>query len=152
VLTHGPQLCIEGITGIDPHIGGDELHRMCYDTLQLSWREWSNGYCVPLERTTLWGLTVYAPIAGKARQQPANECDAILDYFMTTRKNSEQVFKPHQIDLVVVIDDKDFQCAEEWRDQTVYDLDGSQHASKVRKYVHIVFICITHSWAIGHQQ
>ncbi len=35
MLTHGPQLCIEGITGIDPHIGGDELHCMCYDTLQL---------------------------------------------------------------------------------------------------------------------
>jgi hypothetical protein len=151
MLIHGLQACIEGITGIDPHIGGNELHRTCYNTLQPSWCEWSNGYCVPLERTTLRGLTVYAPIAGKARQQPADERDAILDHFMTTRKNGERVFKPRQIDLAVVIDDKDFQCAEEWRDQ-MCELDGSQQASKVRKYLHIVFICITHTRAIGHQQ
>ena len=89
VLTHGPQSCIEGIPGVDPHIGGNELHRACYDTLQMSWYKWSKGYCVPLERTMLWGLKVYALIAGKAHQQPANERDAILDYFITMRKNGE---------------------------------------------------------------
>jgi hypothetical protein len=126
--SHIIQTCIEGITGVDPHIGGDALHRMCYDALQPSWNEWSKGYHVPLERTTLRGVSVYAPIAGKARQEPANERDAIFDQFMTTRKNG-QVFKPRQIDLAVIIDDNDFQCAEDRREE-ILNLDENYRATK----------------------
>jgi len=128
MYSHIIQTCIEGITGVDPHIGGDALHCMCYNVLQLSWNEWSKGYHVLLERTMLWGVSVYAPIARKARQEPANERDAIFDQFMTTHKNG-QVFKPHQIDLAMIIDDNDFQCAEDRREE-ILNLDENYHATK----------------------
>lgn len=152
MLTNGLQACIEGIAGISPHIGGDALHRMCYDALQPSWREWSNNYCVPLERTTLRGLTIYAPIAGKARQQPAKELDAILDQFMTTRKDGKQVFKARQLELVLVIDNVDFQHAEERRNP-IYELDEiqSHNVTKVCENVCIVFVWIAHSTALDYR-
>jgi hypothetical protein len=118
------QSCIEGIMDLDPHIGGDELHHRCYDILQPYWCRWSGDYSLPLENTTLRGLKVYTPITGKAHQQPADERDTIFNLFITTHKTGEQVFKPHQIDLAVVIDDVDFQCVEEWREQ-IFKLDGN---------------------------
>jgi hypothetical protein len=34
MLTNGLQSYVEGITGLDPHIGGAELHQLCYNALQ----------------------------------------------------------------------------------------------------------------------
>jgi hypothetical protein len=150
MLTNGLQSCVEGITGLDPHIGGAELHRLCYDALQPAWRDWSGNYHLPLEKTTLRGRTIFAPIAGKARQQPVDERDAIWDQFITMRKNGEQIFKAQEIELILVIDNVDYQLAEERKDQ-IDELDGRQDVTKVRDYICIVFICITHSAAPGYR-
>jgi hypothetical protein len=93
MLTNGLQSYIEGIMGLDPHIGGAELHRLCYDALQPAWCDWSGNYHLPLEKTMLQGCTIFAPITSKARQQLVDECDAIWDQFIMMHKNGEQIFK-----------------------------------------------------------
>ena len=54
---------------------------MCYNVLQKKWLEWSEGYVVPIERTTLRGVKVYAAIAGKDLMEPVNQHDAIWHFF-----------------------------------------------------------------------
>jgi hypothetical protein len=50
MLTNGLQSCVEGITGLDPDIGGAELHQLCYDALQPAWCDWLGNYHLPLRR------------------------------------------------------------------------------------------------------
>ena len=117
------QDCLEGIGGIDPHIGGDELHRICYDALKHMWLKWSRGYDVPIESTTLRGVKVHAAIAGKALTQPVKQRDAIWHFVYKIRgRATEPTFKAEQIDLAIVIDQDDFREAEDRREQA-YDTD-----------------------------
>ena len=80
VLTHDSQDVVEGFDGVDMHIGADKLHRWCYDALQWSWLEYTCGYQVPLANTTLRGVQIHAPIAGKALLEPAKSHDAIWHF------------------------------------------------------------------------
>ena len=98
----------------------------------------------------LQGHTIFALIAGKACQQPVDECDVIWDQFITMYKNGEQIFKAQEIELILVIDNVDYQLAEERKDQ-IDKLDGRQDVTKVREYICIVFIYITHSVAPGYR-
>jgi hypothetical protein len=124
-FTHETQDLIDGLNNINPHIGGDDIHQRCYDLLQPAWLQWSGGYHVPIENTTLRGITVHAAIAGKDFRGPAKKTDAILDFFMKPqRKTGARVFKSRQIDLAVVIDAVDYKHAFEERDRT-YELDES---------------------------
>ena len=101
------QNLVEGIKGLDPHIGGTELHARCYNKLVQRWLEWSEGYNVPIEKTTLRDAKVQSAIAGKDLADPVKEFDAILDYFMKPHgKTGELVFKPGQLKLALVIDHK----------------------------------------------
>jgi hypothetical protein len=125
-LTHHTQNVIDGISNLDPHIGGDELHRCCYDQLQQRWLVWSRGHHVAIQDTTLRGIKILAAIAGKDLIGPAKERDAILDFFMKPHggKLDGVVFKPGQIDLAIVIDSDDYHTALRKREE-VYDLDDN---------------------------
>jgi hypothetical protein len=119
VLTHvGAQTVIDGLNKIDPHIGAVELHRRCYNQLQRRWLEWSGGYQVAIEDTTLRGMKIHAAIAGKDLLEPPKERDAILHFFLKPcGKTSEVVFKPGQIELALVIDEMDYKLALEKREE-----------------------------------
>jgi hypothetical protein len=94
----------------------------------------------------LQGHTIFALIAGKACQQPVDECDVIWDQFITMHKNGEQIFKAQEIELILVIDNIDYQLTKERKDQ-IDELDDRQDVTKVHEYIYIVFICIIHSAA-----
>jgi len=98
----------------------------------------------------LQGCTIFAPITSKARQQLVDECDAIWDQFIMMHKNGKQIFKAQEIELILVINNVDYQLTEERKDQ-IDELDGRQDVTKVHKYICIVFICITHSEALGYR-
>jgi hypothetical protein len=137
------KVCLEGINGIDPHIGGEELHQKCYYAVNPKWLEWSRGYDVPLERTTLRGRKVHAPIAGKALSTRPAKRDAIWDFFYKIRgRATEPTFKAEQIDLYVVIEPEDFECAEQRREQLKSDADNITviTTTNVSKYDLILFI------------
>lgn len=125
MFTHDIQDLIDGLNNVDPHIGGDDLHRHCYDLLQPSWLQWSGGYPIPITRTTLRGLIVHAAIAGRGLIGLAKKRDAVFEFFLKPQgKTGAKVFKNAQIDLAVVIDAVDFKRASEERDR-VYELDQS---------------------------
>lgn len=99
---------------------------MCYNKLKQRWLDWSNGYDVPLERTTLRGIKRYAAIAGKALApsedsdgeppEPVKQRDAIWMCFITTRaRTGEVIFKGGQLDLAIEIYSDDFDRAMEKR-------------------------------------
>jgi hypothetical protein len=119
MLKRHSQTCVEGSDNINPHIGGDELHLKCYNILLPHWDEWSAGREMPpLEKTTLRGIKVMAPIAGKARIEPAKKRDAIWDFFFKRRgKSTVPTFRPDEIELALVIDYKDFESAEHGKKQ-----------------------------------
>ena len=94
---------------------------------------------MPLERTTLCGVSVYASIAGKARQELANKHDAIFDQFITTHKNG-QVFKPCQINLTVIINNNNFQCAEDRREEMLKFISKKKPACTCTYYA---LMCLT---------
>ena len=132
-----PQDCLEGIGGIDPHIGGNDLHRICYDALKPAWLKWSKGYDVPMERTTLQGIKVHAAITGKAQTQPTKQRDAMWHFFYKIRgRAAEPTFKGDQLDLAVVIDQEDFEAVEDRREQAL-DLDAAddEAPSSVAAYI-----------------
>ena len=119
------QNLIDGLNDIDAYIGGNDLHRCCYNLLQPSWLEWSGGYHVPIEKTTLRGITIHAAIAGKDFRGLAKNKDAILGFFMKQQgKDGGKVFRNQQIDLAVVIDAVDYKHALEARER-VYELDDT---------------------------
>ena len=125
MCSHDAQNLVEGLKELDPHIGGDDLHRLCYDQLQACWLEWSGGYHVPIEKTTLRGDAIHAAIAGKGLRGPAAKRDTILGCFMKQqqgKKAGEKVFRSSQLDLAVVIDAVDYKCAMTQRER-IYDLD-----------------------------
>jgi hypothetical protein len=129
VLTHESQDVVEGFDEVDAHIGGDELHRRCYDALQGSWLEYTRGYQIPIENTTLRGVQIHAPIAGKALREPARPRDAIWHFVCKTRgATSEPKFKAEQVELAVVISDSDFKKAEDKREGRVTE-DFTQRES-----------------------
>lgn len=110
-FTHDIQSLVEGLDGIDAHIGGDDLHRHCYDLLQPSWLEWSGGYHVPIEEMMLWGDTIHAAIAGKGLRGPVAKRNAIFGCFMKPqpgKKTGEKVFRTSQLDLNIVIGPVDY--------------------------------------------
>lgn len=107
---------------------------MCYTALQQKWLAWSEGYPVPIERTTLRGVKVYAPIAGKDLTGPAKQRDAIWHYFFKTRgKAAVPKFRADQIQLAVVIDYDDFQSAE-LRKERQNGAGTNTFTSKVSEY------------------
>lgn len=130
MLTQESQDVVEGFDGVDAHIGGDQLHQRCYDALQGSWLEYTRGYQVPIENTTLRGVQIHAPIAGKALREPAKLHDAIWHFVCKPRgsSSSEPKFKAEQVELAVVISNLDFKKAEDKKEGHSTE-DFTQHAS-----------------------
>jgi hypothetical protein len=102
---------------------------MCYNKLKKRWLDWSNGYDVPLERTTLRGIKRHAAIAGKALAasedsdgeppEPVKLRDAIWPCFIAKRpRTGEVVFKSGQLDLAIEIYSEDFDHAVERRNDS----------------------------------
>jgi hypothetical protein len=153
VLTYTAQNVIDGINNVDSHIGGNELHRRCYNQLQQRWLLWSGGHHVAIQDTTLRGLKIHAAIAGKDLLEPVKEQDAILHFFMKPRggKSDGMVFRPGQVDLAIVIDTVDYILAIDKRERAYEsDENGIAIRHKVCTYdlVLIDTYCSQHS--IGH--
>jgi hypothetical protein len=86
---------------------------MCYDVLQNKWLAWSKGYSVPIARTTLRGVKVYAAIAGKDLMEPAKQHDAIWHFFFKVHgRGTKPKFKAEELHLTLVMDYEDFALAE----------------------------------------
>ena len=147
MLTYNTQNVVEGVNDLDPHIGGNELHRRCYELLQSRWMRWSAGYRVAIEDTTLRGLRIHTAIAGKDLIGPVKERDAILHFFMKPRggKSDGVVFKSGQVDLAIVIDHEDYILAMDMKER-VYELDenGTSIPRKVCTH-NLVFIDVNRS-------
>jgi hypothetical protein len=89
------------------------------------WHEWSKGYQVPLQNTTLRGVKVHAAIAGKALTEAVKQRDAIYDLFVKGRgKAKERSFKPEQIELAIMVDEQDYLEAERKREEDYNPKDG----------------------------
>ncbi len=146
VLTHNAQNLMEGLDNVDPHIGGNELHCLCYNQLERRWLDWSGGYHVPIKDTTLRGIKVHAAIAGKDFIGLAEERDAIIGHFMKPHgKSRELVFKSGRIDLAVVIDPVDFKGAKDERVR-VYELDDDDNIIGRKVCIHnLAVIVLSHS-------
>ncbi len=107
---------------------------MCYNVLQKKWLAWSKGYTVPIERTMLRGVKVFAAIAGKDLTGPVKEHDAIWHFFFKTRgRGTEPKFKAEQLQLAVVIDYEDFAHVKLRRGELNEDT-GMNRPTKVSKY------------------
>lgn len=101
---------------------------------------WSEGYTVPIERTTLRGVKVYAAIAGKDLTEPAKQRDAIWHFFFRIRgKSAEPKFKAEQLALAVVIDHKDFARVELRKEEQNGVTSANAPTTKVSKYVPVLF-------------
>lgn len=97
------------------------------------WLKWSLGFDIPLERTTLRGVDEHAPIAGYEHVGPAKERDAIWHFFYKVRgKGSEPTFKAKQLQLAVVVDEDDYNHAEEMKNR-INDVGVSEAITKVSK-------------------
>jgi hypothetical protein len=129
------QTVVDGLDKLDPHIGATVLHHRCYNLLHRRWLEWSGGYQVAIENTTLRGTKIHAAIAGKDLSEPPKERDAILHFFLKPRgKTNEVVFKPGQIELALVIGEMDYKLALEKREEAYEQTeDGITLRSKVCK-------------------
>jgi hypothetical protein len=91
---------------------------MCYKGLQKKWLAWSKGYVVPIERTTLRGVKVYATIARQDVMETTKECNVIWHFFFKIcGTGTEPKFRAEELELVVVIDYEDFACAELRREE-----------------------------------
>ena len=123
---------VEGFGKVDVHIGGDDLHRRCYEVLQGPWLEYTCGHHVPIENMTLQGAHIHAPITGKALLGPAKPCDAIWHFICKPcgSNSSEPKFKANQVELVLVISDLDFKKAEDKKEGHSTETKGfMQHES-----------------------
>ena len=130
MLMHCSQTCIKGVNNLDPHIGGDKLHCACYKAVLPHWDEWSAGYEIPLKRIILWGIKILAAIARKACMQPAQNQDAIWEFFFKKRgKSPVATFKANEVKLAVVISFTDIERAEKWRKKK-YNLGPPDSDSK----------------------
>lgn len=103
------QTFVAGFDNVDAHIGGDELHRRCYDELMPKWSKWSK-HDIPLERTCLRGPEKHAALAGFDRKEPAQQRDVIWNFFLKARGKSV-TFKTGEITLVLEILLKDLNKA-----------------------------------------
>jgi hypothetical protein len=113
---------------------------MCYDALQKKWLTWSNGYLVPMERTTLRGAKVYAPIAGKDLAEPVKQRDAIWHFFFKVRgKGPEPKFRAEQLQLAVVLDYEDIAHIELRKEQLNPDI-GTSTSTRVSGYNPILLV------------
>jgi hypothetical protein len=136
-LNNSLQKCIEGASNIDTHIGGDELYRKCYGLLRPFWLKWSLGFDIPLEQTTLRGVDEHVPITGYEHLGPAKECDAIWHFFYKVHgKGLEPTFKARQLQLAVIIDEDDFNHAEEMKN-LVNNIGVSDAVTKVSKTLQV---------------
>ena len=117
VLNHLSQNCVEGLSRIDAHIRGDDLHQKCYDILQKKWLAWSGGYKIPLIETTLRGQKIYAAIAGKDLGCPAEEWDAIWHFVFKTRggKSTKRTFRTEELKLDLVVEYEEYVKADNHR-------------------------------------
>jgi len=117
MLNHVLQNCVEGLSRIDAHIGGDDLHRRCYDILQKKWLAWSGGYKIPLVETTLRGQKIYAAIAGKDLGHPAEEQDAIWHFVFKTRggKSTKRTFRMEELKLDLIVEYEKYAKADNHR-------------------------------------
>jgi len=124
VLTYNAQNVIDGMDNLDPHIGGNDLHRRCYDQLQQRWLLWSGGHHVAIHDTTLRGLKIHAAITGKDFIGPVQECDTILHFFMKPHggRSDGVIYRSSQVDLAVIIDSVDYFHVMDKR-EGVYELD-----------------------------
>ena len=109
VLNRITQDCLEGLDQIDAHIGGGDLHQVCYDVLQKKWLAWSKGHVIHISKTTLRGTKIFAAISGRGLVHPAKERDAIWHFVFKKRgKATKPTFKVEQLELSVVLDYEDF--------------------------------------------
>lgn len=114
---------------------------MCYNVLQKKWLAWSEDYTVPIERTTLRGVKVYAAIAGKDLMEPAKHRDAIWPFFFHVRgKGAEPKFKAEQLSLAVVIDYKDFLHVELMKEEQNGDTSTNAPTTKVSEFNPVLFM------------
>jgi len=122
---------------------------MCYNVLQKKWLEWSKGYIVPIEGTTLRGVKVYAAITGKDLTEPAKQQDVIWHFlFRVCGKSTEPTFKAEQIQLAVVINYKDYACIK-FRKEKLNGSTTSMYApTMVCKYNLVLFMY--YSLSIDH--
>jgi hypothetical protein len=122
---------------------------MCYNVLQKKLLAWSENYTVPIERTTLRGVKVFAAIAGMDLTEPAKQRDAIWPFFFRVRgKGAEPKFKAEQLSLAVVIDYKDFARVELRKEEKNGVTDTNAPTTKVIQssfvYVSLVPSSIDH--------
>jgi len=47
------QNIVDGISNLDPHIGGNLLHCRCFEQLEQCWLSWSGEYHIEIQNTTL---------------------------------------------------------------------------------------------------
>jgi len=136
--------CLEGLDNVDAHIGGDELHHMCYSILQKKWLAWSKGYMVPIERTTLWGVKLFATIAGKDLTEPVKQHNAIWHFFFKVcGKGTEPKFKANQLELAVIIDHEELAHVELTKEDS--ELTGVNALTKVSNFIPVLFVyCSSH--------
>ena len=94
---------------------------------------------VPIERTTLRGVKVYAAIAGKDLTEPAKQRDAIWHFFFRVRgRSNEPKFKAEQLQLAVVIDHEDF-ARVELRKEEPNEVAGTDTPTKASKCNPVLF-------------
>ena len=128
---------------------------MCYNAVKDKWLVWSAGYNVLLENTTLRGVRVHAPIAGKALMQPPKQYDAIWPFFYKIRgQKSEPTFKAEQLELAVVIDEEDVIQAEHLKEGAIdpdFD-DTSDIIAKVSERNYILFVWIIYHLPLGQSE
>lgn len=112
---------MEGLTGVDAHIGGEELHILCFNSIEARLLEWSCGYHIRMDHTTLRAEAKYAPIAGYARKMQKIEVkkeDAIWDFFLTKRgRAKEPTFNAgHDLELHICLEQEDYYKALEYHE------------------------------------
>jgi hypothetical protein len=113
---------------------------MCYDVLQTKWLAWSNGYVVPIERTTLRGSKIFAAIAGQDLTVPAKGQDAIWHFVFKARgHNIKPKFRAKQLQLTLAIDYEEF-AQVELRREELNEVTGSDVPTKVSKYNPVLFM------------
>ena len=97
---------MEGLTGVDAHIGAKDLHKLCYDVVAPLWNKWSYGYDIPQEHTKLRATGKFAELTVSR--------DAIWTHFLKKRGGSKiSQFDPsRELDIYITISDEDYEGGE----------------------------------------
>jgi len=95
---------------------------------------------VPIERTTLRGVKVFAAIAGKDKvhkdtTEPTGQRDAIWHFFYKARGKSPQPkFRAEELKLAVVIDYEEYERIKQMKEDLDLEHDNTPSPTKVSKY------------------